>query len=380
MELSTSAQMELVFASNPPDVIIYMSCPNRDLSDYRSGLVLESIKHKWLTQNLYNNKKLAQSNNRTYAVKWYDSLRNKIMAELRLEDYENYSLPVVEDIVKQFDPTFVITVDGRRPVQETWNTVQAKLMTMSLHRGVVPKIIEPERVVSVDNISMNQIQASEFGEEFDTESYIIETATTSYHSINEENKKVDDKISDERSEKIRCLSEFGRLCPVNFFNGSMKLGIDRYCMKFMGKLYFFAGPDEMTLFGECPRRFLENPKPGLPVKALFHGPEMLSNPTAKAVCKFFGYDLIDVKQIRNTYAEKEKRAHLSSIVNAVLKNASKVSKIRNEQSKDITFLRNAIRNWLQLYFGITPKENSLDAEGDIIEYEINENYSDQSKY
>jgi len=64
------------------------------------------------------------------------------MIELDLKDYENYSLKVIDEIVKQFDPTCVITVDGRKPVNELFETIKSKLMTMPLHYTVLPEIVE----------------------------------------------------------------------------------------------------------------------------------------------------------------------------------------------------------------------------------------------
>jgi len=42
----------------------------------------------------------------------------------------------------------------------------------------------------------------------------------------------------ELQEKMRSMSEFGRLCPVNFSKGSYKLGSHRYRVKFMGIVYW----------------------------------------------------------------------------------------------------------------------------------------------
>lgn len=66
--MSADAQINTVFAMNPPDVLIYISCPNRDLYSYRNGFVLESIKHNRLTQTLHTDDRKFPRNKPGYSV------------------------------------------------------------------------------------------------------------------------------------------------------------------------------------------------------------------------------------------------------------------------------------------------------------------------
>lgn len=135
----------------------------------------------------------------------------------------------------------------------------------------------------------------------------------------------------------------------------------------------------MRLFNECPNRFLEFPRPGLPVRALFYGPEQFSVPAARAVCKLFGYTLIDVKYITQIYEDEDKRSYVSAVVNSAVSTAKLIlaSKIDDRPDKrKLAVLRNAIGDWIQLYFGYQVEFLDVDgADGDWRSCEVFDNYS-----
>uniref|UniRef100_A0A2S2PMZ3 Adenylate kinase domain-containing protein 1 n=1 Tax=Schizaphis graminum TaxID=13262 RepID=A0A2S2PMZ3_SCHGA len=369
--LSACEQMNALFASNPPDVLIYMSCRNQDLIHMHNGLTLESMEHDHLTQTLH-------LNNTEYnhmRVHWYNkSLISKKMIELDLKDYENYSLKVIDEIVKQFDPTCVITVDGRKPVNELFETIKSKLMTMPLHYTVLPEIVE---IQAKTGLSEDYTYGgSEF--EFESESNETETVVSNMARASDTTQIRDE--NEQRKERLRMTSEFGRLCPVNFSNGRFVLGSDRYCIKYMGKLYYFAGPDEMQSFGKYPRQFLKIPTHGLPIRAMFYGPKTLTNPAAKAVRHLFGYNTIDVGHIIQIHVEDVKREYSFAIVESILKTAQEVIRPKQIQTNDIDIMRNAIADWTRLQFGVAVGSDLGGVENYGSEYETNEDFSNQSNY
>jgi len=375
LELSTSEQMAAVFTTNPPDVLIYMCCRNQDLRYLHNGLALESMKNDHFTQTLHLNN-VEHNHRRVY---WYNkSLRNNKIIKLDLKDYENYSLKVIDQIVKQFDPTRVITVDGRKPVNELFETIKVKLMTMSLQRTVLPKIVQfLDKSVSSEDYAYGG--GSEY--ELESESNEEETVTSSMERTSDTTQRIENvyKIN-KRNEQIRVTSEFGRLCPVNFSNNRFILGTDRYCMKFMGKLYYFAGPDEMQSFGKCPRQFLQVPRKVLPIRAMFYGPQTLTNPAAKVVRDFYGYNLIDVGYITQIHEKNVKKAYLSAIVGSIIKTAQEVIRPKNIRPSDISIMRTAISDWTRLRFGIAVRSDLRGTEDYGSEYEMYEDSSNQSNY
>lgn len=384
--LGVDAQIDAIFATNPPDVLIYMSCPDRDLHVYRSGLALETAKHGGLTQTLHP-KNETMRNERRYAMKWYASFRARVVAEQDLEDYLSHSLAALERIVKQFDPDHVITVDGRSPVDEMMDTVKAKLLTMAVQRTVRPEIVnEPDKSVSSEDYAdLNEIhETAEHGDGdgAGTEEVIVE-------EVNEQD-QVNGEHGDgngngttavERNEWTRLKSEYGRLCPVNFSYGKYRLGVDRYCAKFMGKLYFFAGFEEMQLFNAYPREFLKPFKPELPVRAIFYGPNKLSDIAAKAVNNFFNFNVIDVSYIKHMYEEEKNHAYVGALVKSVLNTAKDMmTKTEEDQSSDVRVLKNAIDDWIRLNFDSAIEIDFRGTEGDGSEQEsiFEDNNSNQS--
>lgn len=266
--MSAIAQINAVFTANAPDVLIYMSCPNRDLQNNNCLSETHRIvtgDEEWTRDNHDSSSSIRLRNMLQKLPR-----NNKVMADLSRKNYNYCALQVVDEIVKHFDAAFVITVDGRKPMEKLFETIKAKLMTMPLQRTALPEIVTEPDTKSYDG-SQNYTDGS-----------------------NDENNN-DESTVGERNERIRSISEFGELCPVNFSYGVFRLGIERYCIKFMGKLYFFAGPEELRLFNKCPRQYLKSSRPALPVRAMFYGPEILSGTAAKAVNHLFGYNIIDVK-------------------------------------------------------------------------------------
>ncbi|XP_060872308.1 adenylate kinase 9-like [Metopolophium dirhodum] len=368
--------MDAVFTTNPPDILIYMSCRNQDLSHIHNGLTLESMEQDHLTQTLHLND--VEYNHRR--VHWYyKSFVNQKIIELDVKDYENYSLKVIDEKVKQFDPARVITLDGRKPVDELMETIKAKLMTMSLQYTVLPKIV---------NFQDKSISSEDYA--YDGTELLFEAESTEAETVaNNDEERASDTMSqlrdehlqriNDRNEQIRVMSEFGRLCPVNYFNGRFIMGSDRHCMKFMGKSYYFAGPDEMKSFGKCPKQFLRIPGCRLPIRAMFYGPQTLTNPAAKAVRKFFGYNLIDVGHLTQIHEKDTRHAYSTAIVGSILKTVREIIRPKEIRPNDISTMRNAIADWTRLRFDFTIQSDLNGMEDEESEYEMYEEFSHQKK-
>lgn len=160
---------------------------------------------------------------------------------------------------------------------------------------------------------------------------------------------------------MRSLSEFGRLCPVSFSRGSYRRAGHRHRAAFMGKLYRFAGPDEMRSFVDRPRRFLDAPRPGLPVRAVFYGPAALCGPAAAAVRRLFGHRVVDARRLARAHREAGRRAHVSAVVGSVLETARRVTRTRDGAPGEVVAAaaaaaRTAIGDWMRLCFGAGPDE------------------------
>lgn len=167
-------------------------------------------------------------------------------AELDLDGYRQNVSKTVDEVVKQFDPAFVITVDGRRPVSELLETVKARLTMMPVQYPVVPETVPRDpRLDGTSTSSEDRAYRSEWSDEFDEELQMGWTAQrTEHEGMVELGEELDFEGDSDRGdaarelqEKMRSMSEFGRLCPVNFSKGSYKLGSHRYRVKFMGIVY-----------------------------------------------------------------------------------------------------------------------------------------------
>lgn len=188
---------------------------------------------------------------------------NGIVAELDLESYERNAAAAVDETVKQFDPVFVVTVDGRRPVDELLETVEARLATLPVRPPALPEILPYGRPVArideagmaeyvtdagIDEASVGMNEAAGMDETVSG----IDEAHRSAAGINETDGSTtgmdeadeaalvaaetdrDAAAAHLRRERTRTMSEFGPLCPVNFANGVYRLGSQRYRVKFIG--------------------------------------------------------------------------------------------------------------------------------------------------
>lgn len=347
-------QMRAVFTRNPPDVLIYVSFSNRVLCDYRRGLVLESMDHGRLTQTVHSR---VDTNHGHGHLQWYRSTRNAVTAEFGLKDYEEHSLPAIDETFRRFNPDRLITVDGRRPAEELFETIKAKLTAMPLHRTVLPEIVrqdDDDDDDSVSGLAHAAYRLAGYGETGETDGGPAGYEGEEYETDGGHERRGDGNgraTTGNDGERTRLKSEFGRLCPVNFYYGQFKLGRDNYSARFAGKSYCFAGPDEMRLFERFPRQFLSVPRPGMPVRAIFYGPEALSGPAARAVGNFFGYNVIDANYVKRRHEENEKRAYASTIVNSVLSTVRQLTSATDENPSDgIGVLRNAVGDWIRLHY------------------------------
>jgi len=80
--MSANTQINAIFATNPPDVLIYLSFPNQDMSTYYNGLVLESMAHDHMTQTLHSDNEDLTWTNSGRAIKWYTTLNNSAIIKL----------------------------------------------------------------------------------------------------------------------------------------------------------------------------------------------------------------------------------------------------------------------------------------------------------
>jgi hypothetical protein len=354
-EMSAFTQMNTVFTTNAPDVLIYISSPEHDPCNYHSGLVLESIGYDYSTGTLHADEERMQGDHSYSSIRLRHKLpiNNKVIVDLDRNDYITSSLEVVDEIVKQFDAAFVITIDGRKPTEELFETIKDRLMTMPLQRTVLPEIVKKQDDTASGDISENNVHGFETNgiEDVESESFEMETMESEAIDLDEHLERNNDGLTvDERNEQIRSMSEFNKLCPVNFSYGVFKLGVVHYCIKFMDKLYFFAGPEELQLFEKSPKQYLEIPRPSVPVRAIFYGPEALSCPAANAVSHLFGYNLIDVKNIEYAHVKIQKLSLILAIVKSVLKTTQEIVKNKTDPSTEINSMRNAIGEWIWLHF------------------------------
>lgn len=176
-----------------------------------------------------------------------------------MDSYKRNVAAAVDEAVKQFDPVFVVTVDGRRPVDELLETVKARLAALPVRPPALPEILRyDEPAGRTDETEMAAYVADagvdEASIEIDETIAGIDEVAGSASRINEANRSIagineadearpvaagidrDATAAHLRRERTRTLSEFGPLCPVNFANGVYRLGGPRYRVKFMGTL------------------------------------------------------------------------------------------------------------------------------------------------
>lgn len=425
-----------MFAANPPDVLVYMSCPDADLRAYRDGLTLESAEHNRPTQTLHLSDADDFRARNVRHVRWYG--RDGVVAAA--DDHADEYAHAVDAVIKRFDPGRVITVDGRRPVAGLFETVRARLVSMPLQRTVVPVPLARDRD---DGGSAAGVGGSADGEESgpaggesdgdeegpaggesvgeelgsaggesdgDEEESAggewvgEELGSAGGESVGEESGSAGDESgsvggesvgeesvsaggeSERRDEAergddgVRRLSAFGRLCPVSLGRGSYRTGDEQHRAEFAGQLYLFAGPEELRSFVERPRRYLDVPRPAVPVRAVFYGPRELSGPAAAAVRRLYGHVVVDADRVIRAHRDCAKRAYASAVVRSVLETARRVTSARDGAPRDVVVARTAIRDWTRLYFGAEADgrdEDDDDGDGEEGEREtFEDDYSD----
>ncbi|XP_050431129.1 adenylate kinase 9-like [Adelges cooleyi] len=349
--------MDSLFFFNPPDVLIYLSFPNDDIATYHEEMELKLIERRCFRENRFS---IGDTDlNYGKDIMWNNLFSHKSRMDIHI--YQKFLLEVIEDAIKRFDQQFVITMDGRLPVEVIFETVKAKLLTLPLQRTPIPKFIFKEDASISGSSAMDRF---EYEADAESLSYGMRTrAEDSLEMLYEYDEGIDNVNikEDENEESLRKMSEYGVLCPVNYSNGFLVKGNKRYTIEYMGKLYYFAGIDEVKLFQKFPRQFLEIPRPCMSIKAIFYGPEALAGPAARGACKFFKYKLIDVKQITETSEETLQKQYIFYIVNSMIKSISEELRIKSNRIKGVEIMQMAIGKWIKLNFDTTDNEDLHEA-------------------
>ncbi|XP_050528010.1 adenylate kinase 9-like [Daktulosphaira vitifoliae] len=353
--------MDTIFSINPPNILIYLSINNDDIDNYYLKIEKKTIKRKLFKENEFSHHNIHLN------IEKNDMFNNSFPNKKFIDtyNYEKFTLNAVEETIKRFDPQYVITLDGRQPVQDIFKTVEIKLRTLPLHRIVHPKMIQNDNIPICRSISITDRYEIDIIDDNNAESVLFGTGTLlsdSLNSINESNKNSSDQY-------LRKISDYGKLCPVSLYNGNLVNGSDHYTIEFLGKLYFFVGIYEMNLFYKFPRQFLEIPRPNIPVKAIFYGPSILVDPLAKATCEFFKFKLININSIKQTYEQNSQKIFIATIVDAIKTITKEHVKSKIEQRNKVKNIQKAIGRWMHLYFGVKFNKQNYYREVNLNVYE-----------
>ncbi|CAG9585625.1 unnamed protein product [Danaus chrysippus] len=225
-----------------PDIVIYISCPHSDVIIKRTHKLLNysnssstfapfpaNIENdlRWpahYTMLDYNRGIDKHTFNPKYNCKQPTNFTTNSAEQIC--NYKKYVTPLIEEKLKEFDPRYVIKVDGRTTIQQMMNIIMERLLTLPIKPVLLPEplyIDEPP-----DDIE-------EFWKTVE-ELNVIRSGSLSFN---------------------RYASPWYNRCPVELRKRRSTQGNPKFAVTFFKHVYLLSSLDAMVSFCRNPRPYLQ---------------------------------------------------------------------------------------------------------------------------
>ncbi|XP_061383536.1 adenylate kinase 9-like [Danaus plexippus] len=225
-----------------PDIVIYISCPNSDVVIKRT--------HKFLNYSNGSSTFAPFSPNMENDIRWpphytmvdYNRGIDKhtfnpkynckqptnftTNSSEQICNYKKYVTPLIEEKLKEFDPRYVIKVDGRTPIQQMMNIIMERLLTLPIKPVLLP---EPLYIDEPPD------ELEEFWKTVE-ELNVIRSGSLSFN---------------------RYSSPWYNRCPVELRKRRSTQGNPKFAVTFFKHVYLLSSLDAMVSFCRNPRPYLQ---------------------------------------------------------------------------------------------------------------------------
>ncbi|CAL8318129.1 unnamed protein product [Merluccius merluccius] len=301
----------------PPDVIINIKCPDKDLiqrlSSVRqhpatgqmclrpeqSNTEQESRVQSPLEEEDHEEKKVLQKDDQM--VRTQENLAGK--SSLRINLYKNTVLRPLEDYLADHNPLYLFELDGNNSHDELYMCVMSRLESMALKRASVPvPLSQADEEESLPN---------------ETEDLLRATSSS---------KTVAPGFRWRRS-------RWGTICPVALKEGSIIQGKHQFCVGFQDKVYVLSSQEAYRKFLVNPRWYLLPPMPSPPCKVSVVGPPLSGKSTlCGLLAQRYGATVVDVEALLQPHLATLEQDRLDKIKQDVVRTA--VEKIQLKMNQD----------------------------------------------
>ncbi|KAL3318559.1 adenylate kinase [Cichlidogyrus casuarinus] len=254
--------------------------------------------------------------------------------------------PQLMPFMQELIPLNLINLDGNLSPIELFQTLMANFTNIHILPACVPikfygqkkkQMLQLGDIVPevFDGKAPNEDSSKEMMEQSEgDEDELDGVENVSEHEEEQEDEEIPEDLEDEELFKTLSIKQlpavsyrwkrscFGRLCPVNLYNGKMTVGKIEFAVGFMGEIYLLADKNNFDLFLQNPRPYLS--KPENPVRwALIGVPDICSEDVANILAIKHKACLIDV----NVALRKVLRAQMRVKLEALLEDQDEKEKL-----------------------------------------------------
>nr|XP_051710395.1 adenylate kinase 9 isoform X5 [Oryctolagus cuniculus] len=212
--------------------------------------------------------------------------------------YKETTLQVLEEVMAEHNPQYLIELEGNKPPEELYMTVLERLKHLNLKRAaIITKLQSAEEEIDImENEELLRVLASY--------------------------KMIAPRYRWQRS-------RWGRACPVALKDGNIYPGLPDFSVSFLGKLYCLSSEEALKAFSLNPRRYLLPPMPAPPCKVVVCGPQRAGKTTlADLIAEHYKGKVVDYSTLVQPRFEKAREMLIENTITEATEAAIRTVKER----------------------------------------------------
>ncbi|XP_062043634.1 adenylate kinase 9 isoform X1 [Lepus europaeus] len=212
--------------------------------------------------------------------------------------YKETTLQVLEEVMAEHNPQYLIELEGNKPPEELYMTVLERLKHLNLRRAaIITKLQSAEEEIDImENEELLRVLASY--------------------------KMIAPRYRWQRS-------RWGRACPVALKDGNIYPGLPDFSVSFLGKLYCLSSEEALKAFSLNPRCYLLPPMPAPPCKVVVCGPQRAGKTTlANLIAEHYKGKVVDYSTLVQPRFEKAREMLIENTITEATEAAIRTVKER----------------------------------------------------
>ncbi|OAF69647.1 hypothetical protein A3Q56_02552 [Intoshia linei] len=268
-----------------------------------------------------------------------------------LDNYNNFMLPLIENLIMEYDHEKIIDIDGNKSIDEIIKSISWRLKSLGHYPSPMAKLLSDNGDTDGQE-STNELSSIPIGSEEEVEDILRITSckNTIYPTYRW------------RRSKWKCV------CPVALAEGVFTNGRSELAYSYLDKMYFLSNHERARKFCENPRRYLVPNMPRKPIKMFICGPQLSGKSSlCYILAHFYECTVINMNMEMEEYLKKNEADYLDksrseSFESAIGEVSTKLNHTLQEIWKGILSEREERENDLEIGLDDEDEEIKIETE------------------